>query len=192
MEVWGETLFLIHWSVSLVVLQHAEWLEPELDTRWVSSLVMSNFSPTQRHHCFLSYFPSARINLLVFCLLTLSSRTCWPHAARLSALTKWVSWGTVSSTSGWQEKGFSTDCSIAFWFTYVVWPIESFSSFYDILGVTSFDIWHSEPFVICPCFACFPIHCSKTKNQQKTKQKNTKETSFRPLGGPCKSQVWFT
>lgn len=48
-----------------------------------SGLLMSNFSPNQSHHCFLSYFPSGGINLLLFCLLTLSSATCCPHIARI-------------------------------------------------------------------------------------------------------------
>lgn len=46
---------------------------------------MSNFSPTQTRHCFLSYFPSGGINLLVFCSLELSSVMCWPCIARLSS-----------------------------------------------------------------------------------------------------------
>lgn len=55
--------------------------EPVFDPRWLSGRLMSDFSPNETRHCLLSTSPSGGRNLLMLCLLALSSATGFskPH-----------------------------------------------------------------------------------------------------------------
>lgn len=84
------------------VLEQVEG-EPALDTSWLSGLLMSNLSPNETHHCFLSYFPSGGINLLVFCLLRPPSATCWPRVCQAGLPALCLHWFYRAGFTGEQR-----------------------------------------------------------------------------------------